>query len=350
MFIERIILNNFRLFRQLHFEPKKGINLITGNNGSGKTTILEAIYFIVRNRSFRTSNTSSLIRHNSPELTISARIKSSKDLVQNIEINKSRSLHHLTVNGAHQRKVSDIAMMNPLGIITTQINQLIDDGPKARRRYIDWSMFHVEQDYLKLVNIYQNLLVQRNSSLRQHLKTVDVWNNQIEKIGNLITDIRVKHMQLIKSIFLQLADHFLPDYDISFDFYQGWKKNLTLTQALIKIKETDLKRGYTTIGPHRSDIHLSINGKKIQDVLSNGEKKILGCLMILANLRNIQCIENEFPILLCDDVFTELDNKNIEILANILIETGYQIFITTNDERITRLPTIGKNMFHVEHG
>ncbi len=335
---------------KLEFSPQPGINVIIGNNGAGKTSILESLYLLVRNRSFRTNKIHNLINRSGSVISITATINQESGYVQHVLLNKSQKSTHLSINGTKQSNIINVAQTVPIGIITPDIQKLVSEGPKQRRRLLDWCVFHVEQNFTTLVSRYNKILSQRNKSLSSEFDSNDIWDNQLDEIASEITRQRLKTFEGIYRYIKQEVCQLFSTDEFELTFSQGWDQTKRLKEVLDKTLKSDKKRGYTSVGAHRADIRLHFSGKSAKDVLSNGEQKALSAIMILCCLKFIADCKSENPILLCDDIFSELDTKRLNFIFNLIVQQENQTFITSLPNNMGCFSAYPVNMFHVEQG
>ena len=348
MIIEHLYIKNLRIFKEINIYPNKQYNLITGLNGSGKTTILESIYLLARSRSFRTISSKNLIRKNEPELVIQANITNDKNLISRIGIKKTIKKTEVHINANRQNKVSEQAKQLPLGIITPNSYKLISEGPNYRRKFLNWGVFHVEHGYASLINTYNKILTQRNYSLRHQYKYQNVWDKQLAFYGTEIDKIRSRYINQFKQIFFTLSEDYPDLLDIEFSYKRGWSDSRDLMEVLRNNNVEDQK--YTYYGPHRADISIFMNGSSAIEVLSHGQIKILSILMILTQLLITKNTLIENPLLLLDDFHYELDNLNLKKIMQTINHLNLQTFISTIDDEIFNLTGLNARVFHVEHG
>ena len=348
MHIDNIKLINFRLFESLHFSPSSKANVIIGANATGKTSLLESIYLLARNRSFRTKNNVSLINKNAQELIISANLIKDCGTNFHLGLKKTKSQTELHIAGQKQRRVSDQARLIPLGIVTANIQRLFTDGPNIRRKFINWGVFHVEHEYATIMNTYNKILMQRNTALRSGKGFYKVWDIQFVEYGNIIDQLRKNYFKHFQCIFKKLIKNYDSFADIEIQYKQGWNKEKKLIEAIKGKNDSHLQ--YTASGPHRADIGIYINNNSAVEVLSNGQLKILSILFVIAQLILIQQFTNERPIVLFDDIASEIDEENKRRILQLIISLDYQSFITTLDNDFNRNEMLESQVFHVEHG
>jgi DNA replication and repair protein RecF len=346
--IDHLQVQNLRIFKSISFKPTKKINLISGPNGAGKTSLLEAIYLLARNRSFRTNNYASLINSHDKELIISATLVNDSGKGFQIGLKKSTNNTELHIAGEKQKRLSDQARMIPMSIITTSSNKLITEGPKNRRKFLNWGVFHVEPKYADLMSKYNKILLQRNNALRNQQKSYRAWDSQLIYYGKEIDTLRKKYLHYYQIEFARLAENFETLPGIQIRYTQGWNQNLEFSDALKDRDDLDLK--YTYSGPHRADIGFYVDSVKASEYLSNGQIKILSILLILSQLKLVKKITRETPILLIDDIQSELDRTNLIRVVQLLKKLNTQTFVTSIVRDIYLEDALEDRMFHVEHG
>jgi DNA replication and repair protein RecF len=355
MSLSRLKATNFRNFSTLSLELSPSFNLIYGFNGSGKTSILEAIYFLGLGRSFRSHLSNRVISYDAESFSIFSTIQTSSQIPLTIGIEKS-SHNKLQIKIANQNNssIADLAKTFPLLLINPESYQLIEAGPKQRRQFLDWGVFHVEHEYFSLWQRYQRVLKQRNAALQSNISSnqINAWNIDLNTTAIQLTEMRKSYLEklfpLIKIILRELIDL----SELSIEFTQGWKEEHNLQHLLETNLIKDKVQGYTQFGPHRADILIKIKKCPVQDVLSRGERKLLVIAMLLAQGLLLRDQTEKCCAYLLDDLAAELDANRKERIMKVLAELKSQVFITAVDEsHFLGLKNNSANrLFHVEQG
>jgi DNA replication and repair protein RecF len=322
--LKKINLNNFRSFDNLT-KTLGTKNLILGKNGAGKSSLLEAIFFLFKSKSFRTSSLNSLINFDSPNLLAEGLFNDSK-----ISIYKEKGgrLKNLSESPENEKTIL------PMVINNFSLNLL--EAPKENRRsFVDYLLFHVEQDYKKNYSYFKKALAQRNRALKKgSLHEVKSWTNVFVDSSLLITKSKLN----LITFFIENFGSFLTSIDlpeslkkkyeaVTINYYQGWEENLL--EELREIYSKDKIRGYSSLGPQTSDLSIKINSQDSGNILSRGEQKVLILLIYLFFINNKYESNIDEFILLVDDLPSELDDINLEIALKALRKTKYQLFITS---------------------
>ncbi|MCG6200743.1 DNA replication/repair protein RecF [Psychromonas antarctica] len=336
----------------LTFNPK--INMIVGANGSGKTSILEAIYFLGLGRSFRSHLTSRVISYDHKAFTLYAEIHNG-NLTIPIGLQKSQNGEtQLKINGAHATKLAILTQYLPVQLITPESYTLLTGSPKNRRAFLDWGVFYHDQLFYNNWARIKRLLKQRNAALKQ-CKTyneLQVWDNELCLLSDEISAQRQAYFdRLIPLINTTVAD-FLPDVSITSHFFCGWdKKNKSLQEYLTDNFYRDKQLGYTSSGPQKADVRFKINGIPVSDVLSRGHLKLFVYALRLAQGLFLNSFNNKQCVFLIDDFSSELDQSKQQLLAKHILNSDAQVFITVIEKNsIETLFGQERTVFHVEHG
>jgi DNA replication and repair protein RecF len=350
--IEKLIIENLRNISNAEISPHKKINIIHGSNGAGKTTLLEAIYILARARSFRQKNSDPLIKEGTEKLNLFTILHTAKNTKHQIGLQKSNKKTEIRKDGKNLRKLSDLAKSIPLTIITPNIQRIIEEDPKHRRRLLNWGLFHVEPEYGELANRYKKILVQRNKALRVSPAQINVWDRQLISIGDEIYSSMEKYSEIWNETLNSIVKSTQIIKPIHLNIKKGWKEGETFADALERNRKTDQERGFTSCGPHRSDVRLIQDGKMIKNTFSRGEAKIAAVFMLLSQTKMLADRLGEYPILLADDLHSELDYLRYNTLLTLIDELNLQSFITTLefDNKQQSIATDAYQVFHVEHG
>ncbi len=358
MSLIQLSLKQFRNIEAITLAPVDGVNVIFGENGSGKTSLLEAIYYLSHGRSFRTNKHKNIIQHQRPDFVIHGK-KQVQNLTIPLGISKSQGGEtQLKIQGKSSRRISELAQLLPVQVITPESYSLFFGGPKERRRFLDLGLFHVEHEFFLLWQSFNKVLKQRNALLRtkpaNYFQQIRLWDKEFVRLAEHINRLRVAYIDRFKDEFFDKMCADLPLVkQIEARFNPGWKGE-SLALELEQSVERDSKLGYTTKGPHKADINFLIDGSGVEDRFSRGQLKLL--LYALKITQN-NLIENETDkqsILLIDDLPSELSEDTREQVGRLLSQCRSQIFITTiQSESISAVVEQMQRkieMFHVKHG
>ena len=252
--IDELTLTNFRCFKDLKISFTPGINLITGINGSGKTSILESLYLLGRGRSFRTNFLSDLILKN--QISAVAFLKGSFSNEQKYRLGCEIKKSSLTVrvNNEPVKQRSMLLDYLPLQIITPSSHELIDSGPTFRRKFIDWGLFHVEQSYRIYWSNFRRVLKQRNQLLKEGSSDLKHWDQEFIKYAITLSGFRSEYFLELSPYFDKVQESLLGQKTVKIQFYPGWNPEHDLQDALSKSFSRDKFLGWSNLGPHKADI------------------------------------------------------------------------------------------------
>jgi DNA replication and repair protein RecF len=348
MSISQLSLTDYRGLKSttLNFHPH--INIITGNNGSGKTSLLEAIYVICQACSFRTHQLKQCINHSDKQLLLFSKFSDHK-----VGLSKSDKSLVIKIDGNPVKRRSELVTRTPISIVNADSFNLITGPPELRRKYIDWCLFHVEQEFSTYWIQFKHALKQRNTILksRKDLNMVEYWDNYLIEPSEAIQALREKYSGIISNLLTSTFKSLLGEVNLSLEYEQGWPAGNTLKESMRKSRARDIKTGFTNLGIHRDNIKLKTNGKPVVQVLSRGQSKRLCIALQIALLQIVKSKTSRQIILLVDDISSELDIDSQKEVFDRLFEMGIQLFITNIP---TTVPEPLKNkefkMFHVEHG
>ena len=360
MYLTRLDVHGIRNISSASLLPIDGINILYGANGSGKTSILEAIYLLGRGRTFRSRYTKTLINHEARACTVFG-AASTKEHAAPYTIGVSRETtgsFQFKVDGRRVSTSSSLADAIPLLLMNSESFLLIEGGPGGRRRFLDWGVFHVEQQFQTIWAQFQRSLQQRNKLLRRDKisqQEMSSWDDSFVRLSMQLSDMRRKYFESITPVFYALIDKLTSVRGVSLDFYQGWDGDRPLDTLLSESFDRDLRRHTTNIGPHRADIKIEVNGRAACDVLSRGQIKSLVAALIVGQGQMFRQVRDKQCVYLFDDLVSELDNDYLMRLLKVLASAKAQVFITGTDyvPLVTVLEKEKINdfaVFHVEQG
>ncbi len=353
MRLTQLKINNFRNLKNLHLEPVQGINLIFGNNASGKTSLLESIFYLSHIRSFRTQIVSDLINRQSPYLQLVATIENIEQQSIPLGIRRSRNKSQIRINHQPLKRVSDITLKFPVLAIHPDSYKLISGSPSQRRQYLDWGVFHVEHDFFDAWKRFKKSLAQRNASLKskQKIDICNLWNEEISNSANYIDKLRKQYFDKLTPYFYQLMNQFFTHDEVLIEYKRGWPDDSNILTLLEDNLNKERIKGYTQYGPQRADIIIKINKQSAQTCISRGQQKLLVALMRLAQAMQFTESKGKSCVLLYDDLPAELDEYHRKLILSVLSTMNIQLFVTAIDSKQIDLSAWEiKKMFHVEHG
>lgn len=318
-------IENLRNIQSARVQLHPHLNIISGLNGSGKTSFLEAIYLLGAGHSFRTREVNPLIAHNYDQLTVFSRTFDQ----QTLSIQKSRSLPtQVRINSVPCKSSSELAYFLPCQVFYQDIFQIIDAGPSVRRSLLDWGLFHVEPRFFPLWKDYTRALKQRNALLRQKAsaKSFEPWNLILSETGSQLDQFRLDYFSRLHCKFKEILS-LLTDIEPELGYYRGWDRKNTgksLYAILSESLAVDLTRQYTQYGAHQADIHILSDDHKVKHSLSRGQQKIILFALKIAQAQML----SKPCVYLCDDLTSELDQNHIKRLFSLINSIDGQFFIS----------------------
>lgn len=359
MTLKRLLVQNLRNLNSVDIKPSNRVNLIYGENGSGKTSVLEAINVLALGRSFRSHKHKPLINNGQNAFTIFGKVVADDGAEVPIGINRQLDgVANFKANGAIVSSAADLAAYLPVQVINSDTFSLLEGSPKIRRQFIDWLVFHVEPSFFQLWKDCQRCLKHRNSLLRlDRVNSAELapWDQELALITEQIHRLREKCMEQFKATFYELLKEFISVDGIAIHYYRGWDKDKPYLEVLQSGIERDRQLGYTHIGGHRADLRITVNGQAAADILSRGQQKLLVCALKIAQGYVFSQITERKTIYLVDDLPAELDVKHRTLLVQWLDKMSTQVFITgVEEETLSAIwrdkPEVAVKLFHVEQG
>ena len=348
MAIFQISLNDFRKLESdtLTFHP--GVNYLYGNNGSGKTSLLESIHVITQGRSFKTTKLDQCINHNKESFLLFAHFDKHK-----VGIKRAHKQTLIHVDQAPVNRLSTLASITPIRAIHSETFSLITGSPSVKREYIDWCLFHVEHDYQKYWSSFTHALKQRNALLKKKDQSgqLEYWDRLFVKTAMPIYELRKSYIKRISSLLTADEKNLIPDLNINLHYEPGWNESSHLYDILKTTRDRDYRYGFSQFGPHRDNIKIMNNDVPAQEHLSRGQLKRLTIALLLQQIKMVKNLTGKKMIVLVDDLASELDNESIKSIIDSLFELGLQLFITSVQPNTQLFPAAQDyKMFHVEHG
>ncbi len=353
MQLTHLRIRDFRNLVDVELEPSAGVNLISGQNASGKTSLLEAIYYLSHLRSFRTPYLSDLINNKADHLQLVAKAQGQNGKPVPIGIERSKDRLLVRANQRAVQRVADITALFPVLAIHPDSYRLITGSPTERRAYLDWGVFHVEHGFFEAWQRYKKALSQRNAALKSGQKRsyCQLWDRELDQAAVHIHSRRTHYLEQLQPYLYKLITEFFERQEVTLDYRCGWNRDRTLLETLDRTFERDLRRGLTQAGPHRADIVIQVDGKSAQTGISRGQQKVLVALLKLAQVQHFATTATRHCVLLYDDLAAELDSQHRKQILAVLKDMPVQLFLTAIEPgQIDLHQWNSPRMFHVEHG
>ena len=353
--IDKLSIHQFRNLTNQFITPSKGINLFVANNAQGKTSLIEAIYYLGHNRSFKTKTIKEVINFDCDQFQISAQVGDNR-----IKLEKSKNKNTISVNHQRVNNTSQLSQILPTQIITPDKGFVVNGTPKNKRSYLDWGVFHVKQDSVKAFKTYNKTLKNINTLLiNNQAESLDFWFLELAKVSATINQNRLNYLHQLKqtslseqSKSLEMLIDSLDQFD--YQFSSGWPKEVEITneqniyQYLNKNKPALLKAKYLNYGSHKANIDYMFNNKK-ECFLSRGEQKTLSIIFWLTQVLLLINLKTK-PIVLIDDLSSELDSKKINIILQYLQSLKVQTFMTDIGHNLSTISSVNPLVFQIDNG
>ena len=341
MFFQRVHIQSFRNIQALTFEPSRGLNVIEGRNGQGKTSLLEALNLTTSLRSFRGHPTKDLIQLNADRSAVLARFHSNLE-TRDVELTLAGNRRSLRVNG------DKVASLNDYFGHVRMVTFIPDDvavfraGPAERRLFFDRIIFGLLPAYAAESSRYEAVLKQRNALLRHEtpdLRLLDVYDEQLADAAVVVAKRRTELVDVLREpLKTAFYEVFGAGFDVEVLYETPCHSAAAALTQLQQLRRHDLQRGHTSFGPHRDDFAVSLNGQPFKNYGSQGQHRALVLACKIAEMRLLKEKTGSWPILLMDDISSELDPLRNQKLFSFLSALDTQVFLTTTSRETLHLP------------
>ena len=373
MFIEKINIENIRNLESISLKELATLNFLVGPNGSGKTSILESISIASQGRSFRNNKVQTVINQEQSALSVFLECKDNTEKAHKIGIHRDRKNNYkVRIDGGNAATLAELSSTLPTVSLDATAFELLDGSSSIRRKFVDWGVFHVEHSFYERWKIYNKALKQRNTLLKSGQNDYllyEPWDKELVNSAIELERLRLSYLKTFKTIFIETLS-FLDSSLTSDSIYykNGWglekiefkdldnidgllPEESTLREALKSQFERDCKYQRTHIGAHRADILLKSGRNDVRDIYSRGQKKTIVAALKLAQAKVVKNQTKKLPVLLLDDLPSELDDQHLSRFLEFVVQESYQAFITAVDDRIfVNNNYVNARMFHVERG
>lgn len=352
MHLQVLRIENLRLFERavLAFAPRW--NLLTGENGSGKTSVLEAAYLLSHGRSFRTSARDALVRHGTEGYSVYGELAGEPGVARLGIARAGRKLEARLDGG----NVAIGELMRHAAVLCFEpgSHELVAGASDERRRFLDWGVFHVEHDFLPVWRRYQRALKQRNALLRTRATPVelDTWDQELVRAAEPLVRMRRGYFTALEPHLQALLLDLLPELgEAELAFEPGFPQDIPFDAALARNRTRDLARGHTGVGPHRTDFRLGFAVAPRREHLSRGQEKLCAFALLMAQARLFAAGRGEWPVLCLDDLASEVDAAHQARILATVGASGAQVIATGTAEPAGFDVVQGElARFHVEQG
>lgn len=340
-FVNRLQVATFRHFSQQTWQFHPKVNVILGANGSGKTSILEALYFLGVGRSFRSNVLQNLIQQGESEFTLFTEVtRDTGDLVQ-LSLRRAKRLPPIQkLDGQVVKSTAELARWLPLLHLCPDSFQLLTAGGKQRRRLLDWGVFYQNTRFISIWRDFNRVLLQRNAALKQKqpYRLLALWDQRFSELAIEIDKVRETYFADYMPVLKAQDPDFWQGLDVEVTYVRGWSAGKPLLKVLEDNYTQDLRYGSTQYGPHRADVKFKIGQLPARDILSRGQQKRLVVLLKLAQGACFQHHTQSRCVYLLDDIYSELDVYRANEMTQMVQQQAAQLFLTAIDEH--RVPEV----------
>lgn len=346
MTLARLSIRDLRCLAQVDIEPDAALNLFSGPNASGKTSLLEAVYLLGRGRSFRSARRQAAIREGAERAQVIGRLGDGRT----IGIELRRSGWTARAGGSPVESLVELASLLPVQLLDPDIHRLVQEGPGERRRFLDWATFHVKPGFLEVWRTYHRAMRQRNAALRegQSLSMLRPWEEAMAEAGQVIDRLRAETAALLQPPISAAAAALL-DGELELAYRPGQAAGVALAEALATSRDRDRRAGLTHVGPHRADLSVVYDRHRARGWVSRGQQKLVAAALVLGQSELLAPAWGGRGILLVDDPAAELDPGRAGRLLARVAALPFQVFVTALDPAPLAGLAQGRR-FHVEQG
>lgn len=352
LYIKQIKLDGFRCYDAVQLIFSERINLFYGDNGAGKTSVLEAIYWLSTGKSFRSKKNKVLINQHKSELVLFAELSDHQSPIKHslgISFNKSNK-KQIRLDKQSINNQSQVAHLLPVVSIDPDSYLFIDKTPQFRRSFLDWLVFHVKPEYL---SIWSNTTrCQKQLNVLYKSKQQDLlpqWEQQYIQFATQLNELRQHVFNDLTQSVSNKVKSFIPEITgFNLSFKQGWSEGLTLGELLEKERPKNLLYGSLFSGVHKMDIKCQVKQQPAQDLLSRGQKKLISIIFYFSFIELLAEKTGNDPLIVIDDMDAELDISKTKLLCDFIMQASNQVFISSVDpKKVTDiLDDVG--VFHVK--
>jgi DNA replication and repair protein RecF len=351
--LTRLRLAQLRCFQSAEVELAPAINVFIGGNGTGKSSLIEAVHLLSYGRSFRGRVRDGLIRTGSAYLELYAEWQDDSGRSRRAGLRHQGNAWEARLDGEAAPSLAELCAELAVVMFEPGSHELIGGSAEHRRRFLDWGLFHVEPRFWPIWRRYARALKQRNALLKSKpsAAALNPWDHELAEAGEPLLELRQAYLERLEPTLSQTLTELLPELGPArIEFRPGWKRNeLSLADALLLQRDRDKALGYTSVGPHRIDWQVGYQGLPGGEALSRGQEKLTALACVLAQARYYASDRGAWPIICLDDLASELDRVHQRQLVATLSRCQAQVLLTgTEAPAVLQEMTIDHRLFHVE--
>jgi DNA replication and repair protein RecF len=350
MHLSKVRIESLRNIKSITLGDLTPMNIIHGANGSGKSSVIEALHLLATGRSFRTPNPKHYIQYHCRDALVYAESSDHR-----LGLNKSADNQATVRLNGESVSQSEIARLLPVQLINPENMDLLESGSKPRRQLLDWLMFHVEREFHHYWLRYQRALKQRNALLKTSASAAEflVWEQEMGETGMRIHQMREQVVARWQPVFAEIVTELLPQCSLHFEYLSGFDPEIGLQATLAESRARDRERGHSLAGIHRADLRFKSDQGAAEHTLSRGQKKLLIVALKLSQIKMLHA-EGCASVVLLDDMTAELDmSAQVRLIAR-LVALESQIFMTTVDLSAVlnalKDIVVDASIFHIDQG
>lgn len=353
MKIEHLRIQGLRCLRAADLALNAALNVFVGDNGAGKTSVLEAVFLLSHARSFRSGARDALLQRGASQLSVYAELQHADGRGSRLGLGREGASWLARLDG-QRVPISELVRACAVVCFEPGSHALIAGAAEERRGYLDWGVFHVEPEFLGLWRRYQRALKQRNSLLRSPNTALGTlycpWEAEMAASGEAIDRQRADYLDQLRPRLARFAEALLPELgSLELRYRRGWPQEADLALHLAQHRERDRARGHTTLGVHRGDWSIAFEQAPLREHLSRGQEKLTALACVLAQAELFAHERGEWPIVCLDDLAAELDQTHQDAVVSLLAAAGAQVLVTCT-EIPPALQSVPCRVFHVEQG
>ena len=347
--LSRVRITALRCLSEVDLDLHPERNYVFGPNGAGKTSLLEGVFVLGRGRSFRTRQIRRLVQHGRDGFAVFGEVDAD-GVPRRIGVAYRAGRLEKKIDGEVAKGMAELAALLPVHAIDPSMHALVEGGPSERRRFLDWGVFHVEPGYLESWKRYRRVLSQRNAALKRGAGADELqpWSDALAEAAVLVDESRRRYLERLGPFAGDFGRRLL-DRPLTVDYRRGWAADAALGEVLAEDLVRDRQYGSTEGGPHRAELVLRLDERRVQDEASRGQQKLTAAALVLAQVAVESVDRPGRSVLVVDDPSAELDRDSLGRLLAALAEVRAQLILTALAPASLPFQS-GFPVFHVERG